>query len=115
MELAGLVKELAENCVLKAHVDNRIALALSPTQEHLLLNQNQRDRFEQAIQTHFGQNVKLVILLEDSTNETPSETNARVKREKQKAAENSLKNDPTVKSLMDTFDASIDQDSIQPQ
>ena len=115
MELTGLEKELAENCVLKAHVDNRIALALSPTQEHLLLNQNQRDRFEQAIQTHFGQNVKLVILLEDSTNETPSETNARVKREKQKAAENSLKNDPTVKSLMDTFDASIDQDSIQPQ
>ena len=28
-----------------------------------------------------------MILLEDSTNETPSETNARVKREKQKAAE----------------------------
>ena len=51
----------------------------------------------------------------DSTNETPFETNARLKKEKQKAAENSLKNDPTVKSLMDTFDASIDQDSIQPQ
>jgi hypothetical protein len=54
-------------------------------------------------------------LVEDSTNETPFETNARLKKEKQKAAENSLKNDPTVKSLMDTFDASIDQDSIQPQ
>ena len=115
MELTGLVKELAENCVLKTHDNNRITLSLAPTQEHLMLNQNQKDRFEQTIQARFRKDVKLVILVEDSTNETPFETNARLKKEKQKAAENSLKNDPTVKSLMDTFDASIDQDSIQPQ
>lgn len=115
MALVGLVKELAGNCVLKTHTDNRIELALAPSQEHLLLNQNQKERLEQAIQTRFGTDVKLVILVEDSTNETPAETNARLEREKQKAAENSVNNDPTVKSLMDTFNGSVDQDSIQPQ
>jgi len=115
MALVGLVKELAGNCVLKTHTDNQIELALAPSQEHLLLNQNQKERLEQAIQTRFGTDVKLVILVEDSSNETPAETNARLERERQKAAENSVNNDSTVKTLMDTFNASVDQDSIQPQ
>ncbi|GJM04621.1 MAG: hypothetical protein DHS20C09_06120 [marine bacterium B5-7] len=115
MALVGLVKELAGNCVLKSHTDNSIELALAPSQEHLLLNQNQKQRLEQAIQTRFGSEVKLAILIEDSSNETPAETNARLEREKQKVAENSVNNDPTVKSLMDTFNASVDPDSIQPQ
>jgi DNA polymerase III subunit gamma/tau len=115
MALVGLVKELAGNCVLKSHTDNKVELALAPSQEHLLLNQNQQERLEQAIQTRFGTDVKLSILVEDSSNETPAETNARLERERQKAAENSVNSDPNVKSLMDTFNASIDQDSIQPQ
>ena len=115
MALVGLVKELAGNCVLKSHTDNLIELALAPSQEHLLLNQNQKHRLEQAIQTRFGSEVKLTILVEDSSNETPAETNARLEREKQKVAENAINNDPTVKSLVDTFNASVDQDSIQPQ
>lgn len=115
MALVGLVKELAGNCVLKSHADNRIELALAPAQEHLLLNQTQKERLEQAIQTRFGSGVKLTILVEDSSNETPAETNARLERERQKAAENSVNNDPTVKTLIDTFNATVDQDSIQPQ
>jgi DNA polymerase III subunit gamma/tau len=114
MALAGLVKELAGNCVLKSHTENKVELALMPSQEHLL-NENQKERLEQAIKTRFGPDVKLAILIEDSENETPSETNARLERERQKAAENSVNNDPTVKSLMDTFNATVDQDSIQPQ
>ena len=114
MALAGLVKELAGNCVLKTHTDNKIQLALAPTQEHLL-TPSQKERLEQAIKTRFGEGIILTILVEASPNETPAETNTRLEREKQAAAEASMKNDPTVKTLMDTFDASLDQDSIQPQ
>ncbi|MCZ6803621.1 MAG: DNA polymerase III subunit gamma/tau [Proteobacteria bacterium] len=114
MALAGLVKELAGNCVLKSHTENKVELALVPSQEHLL-NQNQKARLEQAIKTRFGPDVKLVIVIENADNETPSEINVRHERERQKAAENSVNNDPTVKSLIDTFSATIDPDSIQPQ
>jgi len=114
MALVGLVKELAGNCVLISHTESRVELALAPSQEHLL-HQNQKDRLEQAIKTRFGPDVKLAIVVEDSENETPSETSARLERERQKSAEESVNNDPTVKSLIDTFNASVDQDSIQPQ
>ena len=112
MGLKALVKELAVNCALKTRDDNKFELALAPPKEHLL---SQKERLEQAIQTQFGSDAKLLILIEDASNETPAEANARLERERQKAAESSVNNDPTVKSLMDTFNASVDQDSIQPQ
>lgn len=114
MGLKGLTKELAGNCVIKSKTDTKIELALTPSQEHLL-NKSQQDRIEQAIRARFGAEVSLEIVLEDSDNETPAEANARMERERQKAAENSVQNDPNVQSLLDTFNASIDQDSIQPQ
>jgi len=114
MGLKGLTRELAGNCVIKSQTETRIELALAPSQEHLL-NKSQKDRIEQAIKKQLGENVTLDILLEDSENETPAEANARMERERQKAAESSVKNDPAVQTLLDTFNATIDQDSIQPQ
>lgn len=112
--LKGLTKELAGNCVIKSKTESKFELALAPSQEHLL-NASHKDRIEQAIQTKFGADVVLEIVLEDSDNETPAETNARLQRERQKAAENSVNSDQTVQSLLDTFNGTIDQDSIQPQ
>ncbi len=113
MALAGLVKELAGHCALKSHTANKVELSLVPSQEHLL-NPTQKERLEQAIKIRFGNDVKLSIVVEDPANETPAEANARLQREKQLAAEQSVKSDPNVQSLMDTFNATLDPDSIQP-
>ena len=113
MALAGLVKELAGNCALKSHTADKIELALTPSQEHLL-NQNQKERLEQAIKTRFGPEVKLVITVERPEDETPAEAKARHERERQKAAELSVNKDPAVQTLMDAFNATVDKDSIQP-
>jgi DNA polymerase III subunit gamma/tau len=112
--LKGLTKELAGNCVIKSQTETKLELALTPSQEHLL-NKSQQDRIEQAIKTKFGEDISLEIILESSDNETPAEANARMGRERQKAAKNSVNSDPAVQSLMDTFNGTIDQDSIQPQ
>ena len=112
--LNGLTKELANNCVIKSHDENKFVLALSPTLEHLV-NKSQQNRIELALKSKFGEGLSLEIVLEDSTNETPAEANARMQREKLKAAQNSINNDPVVQSLLDTFNGTIDQDSIQPQ
>jgi DNA polymerase III subunit gamma/tau len=114
MALKGLTKELAGNCVIKSQTENKLELALSPSQEHLL-NSSQKDRIEQAIKMRLGADVELTIIIENSDNETPAEANARIRRERQKAAENSVNSDPAVQSLLDTFNGTIDQDSIQPQ
>ena len=113
MALAGLVKELAGNCALKTHTAEKVELSLSPAQEHLL-NTNQKERLEQAIKTRFGEQVKLIISIENPADETPAEARVRLEQERQKAAEESVQNDPTVKSLVDTFNATVDKDSIQP-
>ncbi len=112
--LKGLTKELAGNCVIKTQSETKIELALTPTQEHLL-NASQQGRIEQALKDKYGADIALSIVLEDSENETPAEANARMERERQKAAVNSVNSDPVVQSLMDTFNGTIDQDSIQPQ
>lgn len=114
IRLNGLTKELANNCVIKSHEGDKFALALSPTLEHLL-NKSQQNRIELALKSKFGESLSLEIVLEDSENETPAEANARMQREKLKAAQNSINNDPAVQSLLDTFNGTIDQDSIQPQ
>ncbi len=114
MGLKGLTKELAGNCVIKSQSETKIELALTPTQEHLL-NASQQGRIEQALKDKYGADLVLSIVLEDSENETPAETNARMQRERQKEAVNSVNSDPVVQSLMDTFNGTIDQDSIQPQ
>ena len=113
LALAGLVKELAGNCALRAHTADKVELSLSPTQEHLL-NPTQKDRLEHAIKTRFGEHVSLTISIEDPGNETPAEAKAREARERQKAAEQSVQNDPTVQSLIETFNAKVDKDSIEP-
>lgn len=113
MALAGLVKELAGHCVLKAHTKDRIHLVLSPTQEHLL-NTGQKHRLEAALQTRFGKNVKIIISVESPDAETPAQRKMREEEEKQLAAEESVKNDPNIKILQDMFDATIDDDSIRP-
>jgi DNA polymerase-3 subunit gamma/tau len=112
--LKGLTKELASNCVIKSQTETKLELALSPSQEHLL-NKSQQERIELALRSKFGEGLSLAIVLEDSDNETPAEANVRMQRERQKAAQNSINNDPAVQSLVDTFNGTIDQDSIQPQ
>ena len=114
IRLNGLTKELANNCVIKSHEGDKFVLALSPTLEHLL-NKSQQNRIELALKSKFGESLSLEIVLEDSENETPADANARMQREKLKAAQNSINNDPVVQSLLDTFNGTIDQDSIQPQ
>ncbi len=113
MALAGLARELAGNCALKQHSDNKVELSLPPDKEHLL-NSTQQQRLEQALRNRYGDKLSLAILIEDPENETPAQARAREQREKQQAAEQSVHNDPTVQSLIDTFNATVDKDSIQP-
>ena len=114
MQLIGLVNQLARNCTLKSQDKNKVELSLSPSYKHML-NQNLNSRFAEAIKEKFGSEVKLIITVEESDDESPSSADARVKQELKNIAKEAVKNDPDVKLLQDTFDATIDQDSIQPQ
>ena len=80
-----------------------------------MLKENLKVRLEKVIKEKLGSDIKLIINIEESDTESPAEADARIKKDKQNVAKEAVKNDPDVKSLLDTFDATIDQDSIQPQ
>ncbi len=108
MALTGLVKELAGNCVLKAHTQDRIHLVLLPSQEHLLKT-IQQERLQSAIHERFGKDIKLIITVEEPQSETPNQD------ERQQQAVDSFNDDPDVKDIVDTFNAKIEQTTIRPQ
>jgi DNA polymerase III subunit gamma/tau len=112
MALAGLVKELAGNCVLKEHTKEKIHLVIPPTQEHLL-NTSQKERLNSALKTRFGQEIKIIMTVENPNGETPVQKKDRVQQETQLAAEHSVENDPNLRVLQDLFDATIDKKSIR--
>ena len=114
MKLVGLVNELARNCVLKFQDKDNIELSLMPSSK-FLLNKNLEERLKDAVKKKLGSDIELIIKIEDSDVESPSEADARIKKESKNIAKEVVKNDPDVKSLVDTFNATIDQDSIQSQ
>ncbi len=55
----------------------------------------------------------LCKLIEESNHKTPFDVATRLKKESKNIAKESVKNDPLVKNLQDTFDATIDK--VRPQ
>jgi len=113
MALVGLVKELAGHCALKEHSKDKVHLVLSPDKEHLL-NQTQKDRLSNALEMRFGKGTQLKISIEEPEAETPARRKAREEREKQQAAESSLKGDDNVRAMEEMFGATLDEKSIRP-
>jgi DNA polymerase-3 subunit gamma/tau len=114
MALAGLVKEFAGHCVLREHTKDKIHLALSPAQEHLL-NTAQKDRLHAALKTRFGDQIKIVLTVEDPDSETPAQRKIRQEQERQLAAEKSVESDPNIQLMKELFDATVDVNSIRSE
>ncbi len=113
MSLVGLVKELAGHCALKEHTENAVHLVLSPDKEHLL-NQTQKERLANALTLRFGKDTQLKISIEEPEIETPAQKKMRDEKERQLAAESSLKNDANVKAMEEMFGAKLNEKSIRP-
>ncbi len=111
MALVGLVRELAGHSILKSHNDKSVHLALSPDKSHLL-NQNQKERLEQAIRIRFGDHMKLVIHVEEPDAATPAEMQARIEADNKVKAEQAIVNDPVVQAMQKELGAVVDPDSI---
>ena len=66
------------------------------------------------LQKFFGQPLKLVIELGELTGETPAQRVQAEQRERHERAVAALEQDPFVRDLIETFDATINESSIKP-
>ncbi len=110
---SGVVKQLAMNCSLTAVEGMTLVLALEPSYENLATNER-KARLESAIQAVADKPYKLDIQIKQVAVETPAMQQRRMEQEKLDAAQQALESDTNVQKIIDTFDAKINPNTIQP-
>lgn len=113
IKVAGITQQLALNCYLQHHTADGIVLQLAESRRQLL-NPGRQAALQKALQDCLGADLTLTIEVVSSTGPTPAEIKAQRTAEKQQDAEQSIYNDQTVKTLINTFDAQVAPDSIAP-
>jgi DNA polymerase III subunit gamma/tau len=113
LALSGMVRELAQHCVLRKIDGKLVQLALSPTHRHLLSRSSQ-ERLQQALEVVLGEGIHLRIDLEQPQGETPAVQAQRQRVEIQDRAVAAIESDPFVRDVIELLDASVIESSIKP-
>lgn len=111
--LSGLTQSIAAHCELVERTADAWTLHLDPGHS-ALYNENHRLRLQQAINELLNLSITLEVKTTAPQQETPAIAASRRKYKRQQEAESSIRQDPLVMSLMQTFSAEICADSIRP-
>jgi DNA polymerase-3 subunit gamma/tau len=112
--LVGLVRELAFNCALDAVEGQAWQLTLDPACANLL-GKERETALQQALTGQLGHAVQLRITVGNPRTETPAREAARLRGERQQAAETAILNDPNVQALQQAFNARVNPTTVRPK
>ncbi len=112
-ELRGPVGQLARQASLIAIEDRIVRLALKPTHEHLAVAP-MLALLEHRLGAALGREVKVKVERDMVGMESPAEQRMRADNVRQQAAEESVRTDPFVQSVIDTFGARVIPESVRP-
>jgi len=112
LKLTGMTLALASHCQLASLSENRIDLILASKHESLL-NKNLTERLRQAISDWYGKPMQLHITHATQHIETPASLQQARHEERQQQACGIILKDSGVQKIIDTFDATLDPDSIR--
>ena len=113
LQVRGMVRQLAENCTLAEQSQSLIHLRLDPAHAHLHSAALEK-KLAEALHAQFGREVKLRIDAEAVSEETPAQTQSRLARERQQAAERAIADDDNIRNLEETFGAQVQRDTVRP-
>jgi DNA polymerase-3 subunit gamma/tau len=113
MGVAGLTRELANNCVLQDLDEKSCILVLDPQHAHLRVSRVEAN-LEKALRDYFRSPLKLTIKIEAPGRETPASLIQREKEERQRTAEIEIEQDENIRALKERFDARIIPGSTKP-
>jgi DNA polymerase-3 subunit gamma/tau len=114
LKLGGMVRELAHHCELAEQGEGTMKLRLDPAHKSLLMNKAPQEKLQAALATYLGRPVRLSIEIGGLNGETPAQRAENVRSEKQNRAIASLEQDAFVRDMIETFDATINEQSIKP-
>jgi len=113
LPLTGMTRQMALNCSLIERQGESFALQLQPSHEHFL-SPERREKLRSTLEEYIGRPVRLSIEV-GSAGVTPAQMEAERNAERQQAAEESVRNDPTVQGIIERFDGEIVPDSVRPR
>lgn len=112
LNLKGMTLALANNCELTEIGEYKLTLTLA-AQHAPLLNPVQQQRIEAALQAYFNKPFTLSITLSDDANiQSPAKAQQIQHALQKQKAHASLKSDPAVTQLLESFQATIDNSSV---
>lgn len=112
LDLQSANRLLASNCALLGRDGMDVRLQLDPSAE-AYLTRTRQEALQRALAEHFGEPLKLSISVGPAAAETPFQQKAREEDEELQAARDTLRADPNVQNLIDTFGAEMNSDSVR--
>jgi DNA polymerase-3 subunit gamma/tau len=114
LKLGGMVRELAHHCELAELAEGTVKLRLNPAHKSLLMNKAPQEKLQIELAAHFGRPLRLSIEIGELAGETPAQRTSNERAEKHSRAIAALEQDAFVRDMIDTFDATINEQSIKP-
>ncbi|MEP7044444.1 MAG: DNA polymerase III subunit gamma/tau [Dokdonella sp.] len=111
-ELRGPIGQLAHHATLIAIEEKLVRLAIRAPHEHLA-DGPLVGTLEQRLGAALGRPVKVKFERDSGGAETPAELRARADSVRRQAAEDAVRGDPVVQSLIDTFGARVIPESVR--
>jgi len=112
-DLRGPVGALARHATLIAIEGKLVRLALKPMHEHFAAG-TVVAQLEHKLGSALGGAVKVKFERDSGGAESPAERQARNESSRRQAAEEAVRDDPVVQSLIETFDARVISGSVRP-
>ncbi|HYA37863.1 MAG TPA: DNA polymerase III subunit gamma/tau [Candidatus Methylomirabilis sp.] len=114
LDVAGLVREIANNTTLESHENGAIALMLAESRAQIL-NKEREAELKRALEKYYGGPIRLTLRTGRPAAETPAQEKTRVLDERQQAAVQAIAEDPNVRALQEKFNARVNPASIRPK
>ena len=114
LNVQGMARELAKNCVLDSFVDGKIVLSLAPQHKQFLTNKMAQDKLQAALSEYFAKPVKLSLTASEQLGTaTPAVVEQQDRQERLQAASQAIEMDPFVREAQVQLDAQIVENSIK--
>lgn len=113
MNLQGLTRELANNCILESVDEQECRLILDPKQAQIK-SPRSVEKLQTAVQQYYARSLKLVIKTESVASDTPAVKIQKDKLNRQQEAVDAIENDENVQALKTNFDARVVPGSVEP-
>ena len=112
LSVTGFAREVVMNSILQGYDNDLVELGVDESCSHLV-NDKRKALIETAFALVFGDQVKLKLTVAEFDEKTPQQLKQQINDENLQKAESSIMNDPNIKELIDTLDASIIPGSIK--